>query len=79
MVEVLTDLKRNKARIWYVCRYAREEPAAWADTWLWENAVRVLRIKKKRFDYHENILDVYLIDARAESRATAKPTPAGPS
>lgn len=65
MVDVLTGLKKSGARVWYVCRYAREEPAAWADTWLWENAVRMLRIKKKRFDYHENILDVYVLNKTA--------------
>ena len=62
-IEALESLARTGKRIWYVCRYAREEPPQWADQWLWQNAVRMLRIKKQRFDYHENVMDVYLLQS----------------
>ena len=52
----------NKQRLWLVFRLSRQEPPVELDQWLWKNAVRMLRIKKRRFDYHENITDVYLID-----------------
>lgn len=59
--KALEKLAATGKRVWYVCRYAREEPPQWADQWLWQNSVRMLRIKKQRFDYHENITDVYLL------------------
>jgi 4-amino-4-deoxy-L-arabinose transferase-like glycosyltransferase len=67
-IETLAELSSEGKRVWYVCRFAREEPAREVDRWFWQNAVRMLRIKKKRFDYHENILDVYLFNATAEDR-----------
>lgn len=58
----LTRLATGGQRVWYVCRYARDVLRPDADRWLWRHAVRMRRIRKKRFDYHENILDVYLIN-----------------
>jgi hypothetical protein len=49
-------------RLWLVYTLARQEFPTDVDRWLWNNGVRMLRIKKKRFDYHENITDVYLIE-----------------
>jgi len=63
-VEALESLSAGSQRVWYVCRYAREEPPDWVDQWFWQHAVRMLRLKRARFDYHENILDVYLIGAK---------------
>ena len=59
-IEALQKLSASGNRVWYVCRYTRDEPAPDADRWLWEHAVRMRRFKQKRFDYHENALDVYL-------------------
>jgi len=70
-VKVLKQLAQSGKPIWYVCRFAREEPAPEVDRWFWRNAVRMLRIKRKRFDYHENILDVYLFDADRAGSAAA--------
>lgn len=70
-VEALGQLEQRGERIWYVCRFAREEPAPEVDRWFWQNAVRMLRIKQKRFDYHENILDVYLFNADRPGTAVA--------
>ena len=70
-VEALGQLARRGTRIWYVCRLAREEPVSQVDRWFWQNAVRMLRIKQKRFDYHENILDVYLFNADRAASAAA--------
>jgi 4-amino-4-deoxy-L-arabinose transferase-like glycosyltransferase len=67
-VATLSELASTGKRVWYVCRFAREEPSSEVDRWFWQNAVRMLRIKKQRFDYHENILDVYLFNASAEDR-----------
>lgn len=67
-VTTLTDLVSEGKRVWYVCRFAREEPSPEVDRWFWQNAIRMLRIKKKRFDYHENILDVYLFNPTAQDR-----------
>lgn len=43
---------------------AREELLQEVDQWLWKHGVRMLRIKKKRFDYHENITEVYLLNGK---------------
>jgi 4-amino-4-deoxy-L-arabinose transferase-like glycosyltransferase len=67
-VATLSELASTGRRVWYVCRFAREEPSPEVDRWFWQNALRMLRIKRKRFDYHENILDVYLFNATAETR-----------
>ncbi len=75
-VESLEGLSAGSNRVWYVCRYAREEPPDWVDQWFWQHAVRMLRLKKARFDYHENILDVYLIGAKeGTSEAEGMPIP----
>jgi len=75
-VEALESLSAGSKRVWYVCRYAREEPPGWVDQWFWQHAVRMLRLKKARFDYHENILDVYLIGAKqGTSKAERGPDP----
>jgi 4-amino-4-deoxy-L-arabinose transferase-like glycosyltransferase len=58
----LENLISEKNRVWLVSTLAREEYPPEIDRWLWQHAVRMLRIKKKRFDYHENITEVYLIE-----------------
>jgi len=70
-VQRLEQLAQRGRRIWYVCRFAREEAPTNVDRWFWQNAVRMLRIKQKRFDYHENILDVYLFNAARPGSAAA--------
>jgi hypothetical protein len=75
-VKALEKLAATGKRVWYVCRYAREEPPQWADQWLWQNSVRMLRIKKQRFDYHENITDVYIL--RGNTRPGCDAAPAAP-
>lgn len=67
-VATLSALASKGGRVWYVCRFAREEPSSKVDRWFWQNSVRMLRIKRKRFDYHMNILDVYLFNPSAEDR-----------
>lgn len=67
-IEALENLTHRSKRVWYVCRYAREEPPSWADQWLWQHGVRMVRIKKRRFDYHENITDVYLLQAAPDRK-----------
>ena len=46
-VQTLTELASQGERVWYVCRFAREELAPEVDRWFWQNAVRMLRIKGK--------------------------------
>ncbi len=58
----LEQLSSSGKRIWLVSALARQEYPSDVDQWLWKNAVRMLRIKKRRFDYHENITDVYLLN-----------------
>ena len=48
--------------MWYVFRLARGEPPRAVDQWLSRRGVRMARFKKRRFDYHENITDVYLFE-----------------
>jgi len=67
-IATLTELASQGKRVWYVCRFAREEPSPEVDRWFWQNAVRMRRIMKKRFDYHENILDVYLFNPDSKDR-----------
>lgn len=67
-VAALADLASGGQRVWYVCRSSREEPAPEVDRWFWNHALRMLRIKYKRFDYHENILDIYLFNAKSSDR-----------
>ncbi len=67
-VATLTKLASQGTRVWYVCRFAREEPAPNVDRWFWRNAIRMLRVKRKRYDYHENILDVYLFNPSAADK-----------
>jgi 4-amino-4-deoxy-L-arabinose transferase-like glycosyltransferase len=64
----LDKLAAGGRRVWYVCRYSRESLEPDADRWLWRNAVRMRQIKKQRFDYHENIVDVYLIHGKQDKR-----------
>lgn len=61
-IDALEKIVATGKRAWYVCRYERDEPPTWTDQWLWQHAWRMLRIKKKRFDYEENALDVYLLN-----------------
>jgi hypothetical protein len=67
-IKSLEVLLSKGNRIWLVTTLAREEYPAEVDRWLWRHAVRMLRIKKKRFDYHENITEVYLLGENANSK-----------
>ncbi|GAK59409.1 hypothetical protein U27_06393 [Candidatus Vecturithrix granuli] len=56
----------DKQRVWLIYSLAREEIPQDVDQWLWKHGIRMLRIKKKRFDYHENITEVYLLNEKQE-------------
>lgn len=80
-MEALGKIAATGRRTWYVCRYDVGESPQWADQWLWQHAVRVLRIKKPRFDHNSNIVDVYLLNGAAPapmSGAEALPKQAVP-
>ena len=64
-IEELQKLRSSGKRVWFVCRYAREEPDTGVDQWMWRNAVRHLRLKRQRIDFYQNIVDVYLLNEGA--------------
>jgi hypothetical protein len=67
-IEVLNRAMADGRRTWYVCHFGREDPPAEADRWFWSNAIRMLRINRKHFDYTQHALDVYLFNATAADR-----------
>lgn len=69
----LEQLASGGQRLWLVLTLSRQEFPRELDRWLWEHAVRILRVKKKRFDYHENITDVYLITIRSAKLSPQMP------
>lgn len=60
-ITTLEQYTVNGQRLWLVVTLNRQELTEEVEHWLWQHAVRMTRIKQKRFDYHENITDVYLI------------------
>jgi 4-amino-4-deoxy-L-arabinose transferase-like glycosyltransferase len=67
-IAILRGLVESGSRLWYVCRFSRDEIPTAADRWLWKNGIRMIRIKKKRFDYTEHALDVYLLNPTVQDK-----------
>jgi len=78
-IERLTKLISTGRRVWYVLRFSRDDTPLEADRWLWHHAIRMKRIRHKRFDYHVNLLDIYLFNPTQEDlehiRAHAEGSP----
>lgn len=60
-ISTLSRFHNGTKRVWVVWRVTRDDIPPSVDRWLWEHAVRYARLKEKRFDYHENIVEVYLL------------------
>ena len=61
-IDEIQRLTSGGRRLWLVWHYSRNELPEDMDRWLWGRAARLLHHKQKRFDYHENVVDVYLFE-----------------
>jgi hypothetical protein len=73
--QVLAKLAGQGGRVWVVVSSARGGLPAGLEAWLLENTTLRLQVERRRFDYAQNTMEVFLIDPVAGRSALQLPGP----